>query len=579
MLWGLIPFLAVVSFLPGYALARRWGLSTSERLVIAPAVSWGLIFLGGFAVYIIPLPRWGYLLVTALIVVPALRAAPELGRTLRERDVRPMMLVLGVMALWLLGWQLLPRGYSGGALFYDWIEHYFRSRLFADHWDRNSMWGPYKLPARPPLVNVVCGYVMAHFGSGMPVYQAAYALLSACTVLPAAMLARQWGGGSKAVWVAGCFLALNAMFVENATYSWTRGPTSYLILTTIWLYVRAAEGVPRFGPTAMAFGVGALAILAHYSAGPYVVVLAVHLGWRLVVHRGRGWRAVMAAAATSVALLLPWFAWSFAVFGEDTTVGNNSSVATIGPLSAKEFAQVFWVNLRDSLVAPMTDAYRIGMFVQDNPWGALRDRLFIVYQTNLWFGLGVANLLALIGVIIWRPWRGREGVSPGGRFWIGFGLAVAVLGIVVHGPKDHPLGLAHICLQPLIFMGVVWGATWLGRVGRGLRVCWLGLMTVEALGTIALHFYIQSIAVVEVGRPIAGRVEFDQSAGLSHHTYANFEQKALHHLAFLGDAAAPYQAWIWGGLAGLTGLWLWAAWREARVAPENKHATAAGADG
>ncbi len=563
MLAGLILFLAVVSILPGFALVRHWDLGKAEQLAMAPALSWGLLFLGGFLVYIVPLPQWGFYGVTVVVLVPALGSIPALWELLRDREVRPFVWGLALMALWLLGWQLLPRSYSGGALFYDWIEHYFRSRLFADHWDRHSMWGPYKLPARPPLINVVSGYAMAHFGNGMPVYQACCALLSAFAVLPAALFAQRWSrtAGAGPIWVAGCLLALNAMFVENATYSWTRGPTTYLILLSIWLYARAAEGEPRFGPTAMAFGVGALGVLAHYSAGPYLVVLAAHLGWRLVSNRFRGWRAVGAAAVVSTAVLVPWFAWSLCIFGKDTTLGNNSSVATIGPLSLGQYAGVFWVNLRDSLVAPMLDPHRIGMFVQDNAWGALRDRLFIVYQTNLWFGLGLANLIAFAVFLIRRSGRNLNGWRAGGCFWGGFSIAVGLLGILVHGPKDHPLGLAHICLQPLIYLGVMWVAAQFGRAALRWRALWLFLTLGEATGTIGLHFWVQSIEVVELARPEPGRVVFDRSAGLSHHTYANWEQKALHHLRFLGDAVAPWAGWVWVGLMGLLVFWLWQAGR------------------
>jgi hypothetical protein len=572
LLLGLCAFLALVCFLPGYALARRWHLSDAETFAVAPALSIALVSLGTFVIYAASWPAWTYTALTVVVLVPSVPAAPGLWRLLRSPTVRPLAVALGLMALWLLGWQLLPRAYSGGQLFHDWIEHYFRSRLFADQWDRFSMWGPYHLPARPPLVNLACGYVMAVFNHHMPVYQAVYALLSALAVLPAALLAQRWcSGATAAVAAVTLLLALNPMWVQNATYSWSRGPTTYFILLTVALYVRTLGDRPQTKDMVLIFGIGGLALLAHYSAGPYVVFLAGHLIWRVVRGRLAGWPSVLAAGVAGAVVLAPWFIWCWIVFGGETTVGNNSSVATIAPLSTSEYLQTAWVNLRDSLVAPMWDPHRIGMFHQSNALGYLRDRIFIVYQTNLWFGLTVTHLVALAAVLYLGLRRRWLFGSTAAGFWWGFVPVVAVLGILVHGPKDHPLGLAHICLQPLIFLGVIWVAAWFVRASRTVQFVWLGGLLVEAMGTIVLQFYIQSIAVDEVGRPEPGRVVFDQSDGLSHHTYANFQQKALHHLTFLGDVVAPVVGLVWVGLAVVVALMIgWAFRQTAVISPSGR---------
>ena len=53
-LW-LIPvimaFLAALCFLPGFAVTRRWRLSPADTFIVAPAVSLGLVYLGGFVIY------------------------------------------------------------------------------------------------------------------------------------------------------------------------------------------------------------------------------------------------------------------------------------------------------------------------------------------------------------------------------------------------------------------------------------------------------------------------------------------------------------------------------------------------
>src|SRR6185312_13838694 len=98
--------------------------------------------------------------------------------------------------------------------------------------------GPYHIPARPPLVNVVHSFVMAHFGTSFAVYQTAHSILSALVFLPLALFAMDWGKGRRSVWPLALVLALNPMFVENAVFTWTKAPTSFFLLLSIWFYVQ-----------------------------------------------------------------------------------------------------------------------------------------------------------------------------------------------------------------------------------------------------------------------------------------------------------------------------------------------------
>jgi hypothetical protein len=567
-------FLAALCFLPGFALARRWRLAPADTFIVAPAVSLGLIYFGGFIIYTAGLPRWSFLVFAALLLAGSAHAWRAFARCLRAAEVRPLAVAVLVTAFWLVAWQMLPRCYSGGPWYWDWLEHYYRSRLFAEHGSPQSAWGPYLLPARPPLVNVVLGVVLAHFGSHMEVYQAGYAALSALAVLPLARFGSQWGGGRAGLWGSVLLVALNPMFVQNGTFSWTRGPTSYLILLTLWLYESHRREPLRVSSMCLVWGVGALALLAHYSAGPYLVFLAGHVVIRWVRGRFAGTRALVVAAATVVVIVLPWFAWSFVVFGWSTTVGNNSSVATIAPLSSMEYVSAACNNVIDTVAPTVLLPECLEQLDQQPLVGLVRDRLFVMYEMNLWAALTLTNLVALGYLLLLRPVAPRSVPGDGRRFWFVFVAVVSVMGIVVHGPKTGRWGLAAVCLQPVVFLTLAWLGSVLGNAPRLVKALWMGATVVESGAMLALHFYMQGRVLAEAGRTAAGLVQFDPAAGVSEFTQSNWRLKITNQVTFIGDALGPAATGVWIVLALLLALLVFLCWRGGRAAKEDLRSAA-----
>ncbi len=568
-LW-LIPiitvFLAALYFLPGFAVARRWHLSAADTFIVAPAVSLALIYLGGFVIYTAGLPPWSPWVLSALLLAGSAPGWPAFLRCVRTDEVRPFAEALLLTACWLVAWQMLPRCYSGGPWYWDWLEHFNRSRLFAEHGDVHSAWGPYLLPARPPLVNVVLGFALSHFGSRMAVYQTSYSCLSALAILPIARFAGYWGGGRAALWGGVLLVAVNPMFVQNGTFSWTRGPTSYLILLTLWLYASTRRERLRARPICLALGVGALALLAHYSAGPYLVLLAGHLLLRWVRGRFAGTGAVLMGAGTAVVILAPWFAWSLAVFGWRTTVGNNSSVTTISGLSLGDYVGVVCGNLADTVFPTILAPECLEALRQDRLIGLIRDLPFVMYQMNLWAALTLTNLVTLG----WLLYRGTltfgSARDDRGRFWLVFISLVSVLGIAVHGPKEEGCwGLAAVCLQPVIFLTLAWLGSVLGNSSPTVKTVWMGAAVVESVGMSALHFYVQRLVMVEVGRTADGLVQLDPAAGLSTYAQANWRLKIMNHVTFLGDTLGPVAIAVWLALAALLILLVLRCWRDGRA--------------
>lgn len=567
----IIAFLAALCFLPGFAVARRWRLSPADTFMVAPAVSLGLVYAGGFVIYTAGLPRWSPWVLSALLLAGSAHAWTAFVRCVRTDEVRPFAVAVLLTALWLLAWQMLPRCYSGGPWYWDWLEHYYRSRLFAEHGDVRSAWGPYLLPARPPLVNVVLGFALSHFGSRMEVYQTSYALLSALAILPIARFACHWGGGRAGLWGGVLLVALNPMFVQNATFSWTRGPTSYLILLALWLYASTRREPLRARPICLAFGAGALALLAHYSAGPYLVFLAGHLLIRWVRGRFTGTRAILVGASTAVIILAPWFAWSLAVFGWQTTVGNNSSVATTAGLSLAARVAVIGRNLIDSVAPTILMPECLEMFRQERLVGLIRDRLFVMYQMNLWAALTITNLVALYCLLFLRPLSVRWARGGGWTFWLAFIALVSVLGIAVHGEKgEGSWGLAAICSQPVIFLTLAWLGSVLGNARRWIKAVWIGATVLESGGMSVLHFYVQRLVLVEVGRNASGGVQFDPVAGLSNYAQANWGLKIMNQVTFLGDTLGAAAISVWIALGVLLTVLIVCCWRGGTAAKQGE---------
>src|SRR5262249_59914048 len=61
-------------------------------------------------------------------------------------------------------------------------------------------------------------------------YQLAMTFFSSLTFLPAALLARRFGGCRGAVTALALLFMVNPMFLENATFAWTKLPAAFFVL-------------------------------------------------------------------------------------------------------------------------------------------------------------------------------------------------------------------------------------------------------------------------------------------------------------------------------------------------------------
>ena len=141
-------------------------------------------------------------------------------------------------------------------------------------------------------------------------------------------------------------------------------------------------------------------------------------------------------------------------------------------------------------------------------------------------------------------------------FWTWLFGAGFLLGVAVHGARDT-VGLAHICLQPLMLIAVVASATALPRLPSLIRVLALAGLAWDYLVGVMLQFWLEHLPVeaFEVVQPDGSRTVsnvFDINGAAN----ANASIKQAHQLAFLGDAWPEACPRLWA-CAVLVGLAAW----------------------
>lgn len=553
------PGLALLALGPAWPIVARRDLRPAEKLVAAGVLSLLAVFLLGWAAFVLRLPPAVHLALPALAVAGLAARWPEFTALGRDPEVRALAGSQALVTAWCLGWLATIVSYSGGGWAGDWFEHWERARHYLTRGPAEAVFIDHAgVTARPPLANVVTAVLLSLTRADFAAYQLHSTLLASLAFAPAALWAHRWGGPAAGRVAAVLFL-LNPLFIQNATFAWTKLPAAGFVLAAAWFLHRAA-GSPRPVPAAL-LGAAALAaaLLTHYSAGPVALVLAgAWLAWSWARHtEAAWWRATGAAAALGAALLATWFGWALAVYGPGGTLLANTSVQAAAASAGDQFARIA-LNLRDTLVPPFLRAVDPALIAQASPWGAWRDRFFQLYQVNLLFAFGSIGWLVLGAALV----RAGAGVAPVRRAgWAAAIAATVGLGVAVHGARDE-WGLAHICLQPLVLLGLAALAAHWPALPRGWRLAAVAGAAADALLGLALHFGVQSLALDHWLAP--GR-SFDAIfAAYNPTAFMNVAAKVQHQLAFFADTVAPVRALLPLWLAACLGLALWRARRGRR---------------
>ncbi len=547
-------FLATV---PGLAWpqVRRLPLDPAEKLVAATALSLLGAYLAAWFIYIAGLPAsalWCLPLLGVSGLVPHRRSCLEM---LRAPDARALALGQALITAWCLAWLALVSTYSGGGWAADWFEHWERARFFIERGAPDTIFiGHATLTARPPLANVLVGAFAALVRLDFAVYQIASTVLASLVFLPVALFARRFhlrqgsgghAGGPRAIALCVVAVMLNPLFLQNATFAWTKLPAAFLALTGLHFFLRALTAARPQMDAVLAAALLAAGLLAHYSIGPYVVLLAA--GWIIRTWTRRTepewWRATLAAGFVGGSVLATWFAWSLFRYGTGGTLLANTTVLAADSSATGQLTRIA-LNLYDTIVPHVLRSFDQSLIAQKGAWGALRDTWFQLYQINLLFAFGSVAWIALIVALVRA---GREASTAARRGWTAFATGAVVLGVAVHGARDT-WGLAHICLQPLVLLGLaVLVAAW-ARLSRSWRALLIAGASVDFLLGIALHFAVQHLAYERwIGPPAFAAWQANASTS----AVMNMAAKLQHQLTFFGERLNAPDALVLGFLLAL----------------------------
>jgi len=563
---GLLLCLAVFAglvFGGGLALVATAPLRADEKLCAGAAAALVALYLAAGGIYLAGWPPAACLALPAAAAVLGFARRRAIGRVLRDPAARGLFGGWLLAAGWFLGCALLVRNYSGlgSGTTGDWMEHYERARFFLAHAPLDSVFiWQYPLPARPPLPGLVTGVLLALTGDSYPYFQVFAVLENSLVLLPALLLARRLAPAPFPRLPG--ILLLNPLVVHNAVYPWTKLFAAFFVLAGLLAFIRGEETRSGAATAAAAAGLAA-GLLTHYSAGPYIVVLAAAWAWRRRRDwlRVRHWGRLALPAAAGGALFGTWLAWSVLHFGWGSTLAANTAVAGVRGQPPAAVLAAKASNLFCTLVPHPFRGVLDALVLPHSPVVVLRDYAFALYQTNLWFALGSVGG-PLVAWLLWRRWRASPPGGPGlpRAFWVWFVGGSALLGIAVNGDAD-PWGLVHICLQPLVVFGLALLAASWADLSRQLRRILVAGLAVDFVLGVALHLYVEHL-----DRPFAlWLVDGGRSLGAADGPClaSNVLTKHLTGCTLLGDGPLGPPAAVAGALALLGAAALLAARRPA----------------
>ncbi len=545
-------FVGLVTFGLAWPIAHRLGLDPAEKLVASMILSLLGIFALGWLTYVAALPA------VTLWLSPLLAAAGlYLGRrtlvaTLGDPTVRALLFAQFLVTAWCLGWLSLVASYSGGGWAADWVEHWERARFWLERGPLDQLFlGSYAVSARPPLINVVTGVFLSLTRADFAHYQIISTVLASLAFLPSALLAHRFGG-RRAIALLAVLVAVSPLLVQNATFPWTKLPTAACVLAALYFFLRAHDPAPPSTAPVLFAACLATGLLAHYSAGPAAVVLALAWlarGWS----RRRDpawWRATFAAAFIGALVLTTWFAWSVVQYGPAGTFLSSSSIQSPDARTGNQPLKIL-LNLRDTLVPHFLRPLDTALIVQRNFWGSVRDWFFQIYQLNLVFAFGSVAGFALIREA-GRAYRTAGSATR--RGWTLALVSIVLLSVAVQGERDT-WGLTHICLQSFVLLGLAFlAARWHG-MSRPWRIALIVGAAFDFLAGIALHFAGQSFALDRWFAP-AGTDPAATYTGYNGVALMNLAAKIQHRLTFVADLSPVPPALALALLAAILALML-----------------------
>lgn len=541
----------------GWPLAYRLALTPAEKLLAAAVLSLLIVFLIAWVIYVTGLPIIWLRTIPATAALGLITGHRSLSQTLE--DPAAVRLVVGqiMITTWSVAGLALIISYSGGNWVADWFGHQQRTWFFLERGPVNILFNGFDpVTSRPPLANIVNGVFLTITQRDFSHYQIFGTLFGSLVFLPAGLFTLRFG---KATAIPGLVLLfmVNPMYAENATYAWTKLQAAFFILSSLYFYLRAtADSGPRIYAVLFAAALGA-ALLTHYSAGPYAVLMG---GMWFLMGRSRWsdmnwWKTTAALIFTGLMVLCTWFGWAFAIYGVRGSLMTTTSVA--GHISdVVEQLRITGLNLRDTLVPHFFRHVDLRQLAQRSSLGWWRDYFFLLYQLNFFLSFGSVAWLVILSRLP-SQWENAPGIQR--CFWTVFIVGNIVLGVGVLG-EEYVWGLSHICMQPLVLLGLAFLAANWSRLRKPWRLFLIAGATLDFVLGIFLQFGVQSYLLERWftgDRPIPALV-----ASYSIQTRMNFGAKVRHQWVFVGDVFFKDRTLVVVGLALLFLIALWLASRE-----------------
>ena len=473
----------VLALGPGAFLTRRLDWRPLERLTVAVAISLTLVFLIGFGAYWAGQATWVGIPVLGVSVFMFAAAWRDTRALIRADDCRRALTGLLGLLLWNILLLAVIGQYGGGDSCCDWLEHYDRARNVLHPLPIGSLYSKlYPLSARPPLMNVETAVVLSVVGPTFALYQIVMLLLNSLGFLACCLLGRVLAG-----WRAfderllALAFAINPVFFVSVTVTWTKLLTAFFVILALALYVEAlrkSDGL-RLRAAALSF---AAAILTHYSAAPVGIVVGLHFLFSRWAAPLRTWRQVTLALVPAALLISVWVVYIVGHFGLGAGLIHNPSLEGTLPTSWADHLQTDLLNLRDTFVPHPYLGYE--GYPPDATW--LRrtlDSLFTWFQGNAVLSMGVLN--GVLAIVLAIRCARRGWANPESRFWVTLVGLAWPLGVLVHGDRN-PMGVAHITLQPITYVGLTFVVTRVRYWARAMRALWVaGLACDLVLGVAA----------------------------------------------------------------------------------------------
>jgi hypothetical protein len=325
-----IPFLAVLlGVLPGWWAARRITADSEIAVIIAGLVSFLLVYLASFAVYLVGGNQgWAVALIAGLSAF----SGYELFQHHRdEPGIHWRSLALWYCAAMLfVGLQIFICAPGAPTGMWDWAEHWIRAKVFLQNEPLKTMVGGYSMAARGPLFNcfeAVCMSLVSnkeYWG-----YQLVAAALNTWFVIPFFVLLRQLCG--IAIKPALIYAGISGLACYDISWSiiypWTKIFVAGIILGAFAVYVNGCANAKK-RLEALGLAGFSLAFLAHYLAFPFAILMWGHYGITRCLKDHSRLKTAAVALLASAAIVSSWFLPCFSALGFKQTLAANTTIGS-----------------------------------------------------------------------------------------------------------------------------------------------------------------------------------------------------------------------------------------------------------